>query len=520
MENAIAVQQSLQVDDTQSKLAQLEGCMMQVENNLKSGVEGRIHFLEEKRMTDIADQKASFEFFKERVERRLSGIDAQQDVVGAALQRCDSIDRRVVDLEGRQGKDVETARHQLSTVVDMQRALGARVDQVDQKLGDGNAETCRKLANLDAGYAKLKHMYDEVNIASGDTSSRDERYEDVEKRLAHLQVALDNVVAAHSPDLESAQTKLRDMHGRIEQQRIAQEKHRSSIEQRCSLIEGRILDGACGIELMQEMDKRITYMQEDQKRQRETMESSIFEQLRQEHAALYSQANQIKEQWDREMKARQAYMDSYKELLAKERNAREMNEIAMGCRVEACERHLGTRDQLVGGSCNIPPAGVGGSCNIPPAGGTGALAQGFTALDPSHAQPEQHGGSPPLQVRAANGTSAQGGRSAEPTHVQSERAAAATTPMKTSVVTGTTPPQRLSPAAQPTPRTAAAAYAKLQRGQALMMRAQLKAHPSSARFSGASTTPYPSSQASTVSSKPSTVSSKARPTPPADLRQL
>merc|ERR1712217_70342 len=87
----------------------------------------------------------------------------------------------------------------------------------------------------------------------------------------------------------------------------------------------------------------MSYMQQDQKRQRDVMESSVFEQLRQEHATIVLQASQIKEQWDREMKARQAYMDTYKNLLAQERSAREASEAALSRRLEVFESqtHMG-----------------------------------------------------------------------------------------------------------------------------------------------------------------------------------
>merc|ERR1712100_617973 len=70
------------------------------------------------------------------------------------------------------------------------------------------------------------------------------------------------------------------------------------------------------------------------------LESSIKEQIRLEHSALHSQSAQIKEQWDREARARQAYMESYKELLSQERKTRDMQCGQLDDRVKICEYKL------------------------------------------------------------------------------------------------------------------------------------------------------------------------------------
>jgi hypothetical protein len=103
----------------------------------------------------------------------------------------------------------------------------------------------------------------------------------------------------------------------------------------------------------------MLYMADDQKRARDVMEGSLLEQIRLEHSTVHSQAQQIKEQWDRELKARQAYQETYKELLGQERNAREMTEATLGTRFENFERNIyGELQRLWGEVGKEPPAPI------------------------------------------------------------------------------------------------------------------------------------------------------------------
>jgi hypothetical protein len=108
-----------------------------------------------------------------------------------------------------------------------------------------------------------------------------------------------------------------------------------------------VLSEGQNTEVIKEIDTRLLYMQEDQKRARDVLESSMLEQLRIEHSTLHSQSAQMREQWEREMKARQAYQENYKELLSQERSAREAAEGMLQHRLQEIDRASSSDVQLI-----------------------------------------------------------------------------------------------------------------------------------------------------------------------------
>jgi hypothetical protein len=130
---------------------------------------------------------------------------------------------------------------------------------------------------------------------------------------------------------------MRDFQAKMDQHGNSLDHVRSGLESRVYELEGKI-GNTRGTDVLREVEQRYNYMQEENKRARDIMESSIQEQIRLEHSTVHSQAVQIKEQWDREVKARQAYQENYKELLGQERVAREAIEVQIENRFQDFEK--------------------------------------------------------------------------------------------------------------------------------------------------------------------------------------
>jgi hypothetical protein len=140
---------------------------------------------------------------------------------------------------------------------------------------------------------------------------------------------------------------LQDVDGKIDAHRLNLDSVKVFLEQKMRQIEEKIGVGHRVNEFMKDMEQRYTYMEQDQKRARDLLESSLQEQIRLEHSAVHAQTSQIKDNWDREVKARQAYQENYKKLLQQERSARETTESHLGHRFENFERGIYSELQRV-----------------------------------------------------------------------------------------------------------------------------------------------------------------------------
>jgi len=140
---------------------------------------------------------------------------------------------------------------------------------------------------------------------------------------------------------------MQDVDGKLDTQQVNMESMKAFLEQRLRNLEAKIADGSRINEFMKEMEQRYVYLEDDQNRARSMLESSLQEQIRLEHSAVHSQASQIREAWEREVKARQAYQENYKELLQQERSTREAQESLIGNRLENFERGIYSELQRV-----------------------------------------------------------------------------------------------------------------------------------------------------------------------------
>merc|ERR1719379_2038587 len=129
-------------------------------------------------------------------------------------------------------------------------------------------------------------------------------------------------------DHDDTKQKLRDAQAKLDQHRGGFDNHKMTTEQRLENLEHALADsgGLKFSEFTKDLEKRLYYMQEDQKRARDVLESSLLEQVRLEHSIHEDQARQLKEVWEREAKTRIAYQEQYKDLLQQERSGRELME--------------------------------------------------------------------------------------------------------------------------------------------------------------------------------------------------
>jgi hypothetical protein len=140
---------------------------------------------------------------------------------------------------------------------------------------------------------------------------------------------------------------MQDVDGKIEAQRSSLDSAKAFLEQRMRQMEASLSNQSRVNDFMKDMEQRFLYLEEDQKRARSMLESSLQEQIRMDISAIHSQSGQIKEAWDREVRARQSYQENYQNLLAQERAARESQESVLGTRLENFERGIYSELQRV-----------------------------------------------------------------------------------------------------------------------------------------------------------------------------
>jgi len=314
-----------------------------LERNILGGIDKRLTVIEEKHMQDFIKRLGDYE------KKHMSEFDqmkARMGDVDKALKECANIehylgmDRKHGALTEQQLKDSEAARSKHGELQAKVAVNESTIDSIARKLGDGLDGMMRKMNGLETSNSRFKTLFDEVdNSIRGEKSSRETGAGKAEERLARLESLLGGNMGTWSKDLESTQGKMRDVTGKVDAQKLNFDNFKSIFDQRLVQLEMQLTEIPGG-EVLKEMDQRFTYMQDDQKRSRDILESAMTEQIRLEHSQVHNQASQIKEQWDREVKARQAYQENYKELLGQERHAREAQEMHFDSRLQKYERNV------------------------------------------------------------------------------------------------------------------------------------------------------------------------------------
>lgn len=222
-----------------------------------------------------------------------------------------------------------------------------RLLSLERKYGDHADNLNRKVSTLEAGHMKLQNGANELHSAlRGDSSSRDGKHAEVDERLLAVENFIQQSFERHVAELNDAKTKLRDTSAGFERTKASLDTQRATVDQRLEALEsGGGGSGGGFSEYTKDLDKRLFYMQEDQKRARDVLESSLQEQIRLEHSLHDDQARQVKEYWDRETKTRMAYQEQYKDLLQQERSGRENMEVNIDSRVRTLEQMISMETQ-------------------------------------------------------------------------------------------------------------------------------------------------------------------------------
>jgi hypothetical protein len=175
--------------------------------------------------------------------------------------------------------------------------LEERVELHEKKLHDLVDTHGRKLSVVEAGHIKLKASYDELSgLLRGERSKGESNLGKLDERLLQLEGVLSEDLERCSKELEAAQGKIRELGSKFEQTKAATDSNRATVDQRLVCMENLISESAgnTAAEWTKDMEKRLYYLQEDQKRARDVLESSLQEQLRLEHSARDAQAQQMK----------------------------------------------------------------------------------------------------------------------------------------------------------------------------------------------------------------------------------
>lgn len=277
LEERVNYLEQLQGDSADKHAAELESHKNSASTH-KTAADKRMELLEKrlsghenKSLTDMESHKSGFESHKSAMERQIS------ELVNKHLNHENAVDNK--------------HSNHLASMSDLKGAVQKneqRINAHERALNDVSEKTGQRMTQVEAAQLKVTN---DVNETANQI--RDEKM------------------------------KVRDLFTKLDQLRSSHEGSTKNAEHRLVSLEGQLMEGGFGTEFMKEMDQRIHYIQEDEKRARDMLESSMKEQVRLEHSAIHSQSSQIKEQWDREARARQAYMESYKDLLAAERKARD-----------------------------------------------------------------------------------------------------------------------------------------------------------------------------------------------------
>jgi hypothetical protein len=223
---------------------------------------------------------------------------------------------------------------------EIEKLEGVVLAGIDKRLSTVEEKHMKDFAKRMNDYEK-KHMqeFDDVRSKFGDVDKALKECANIEHFLGidRKHGALSQAQAELADLLKG---KMLDVHGKIDGHKTMLDKLQSIVDQKMQQFESRLMEAYKGNDFMKELEQRYSYLQEDQKRARDMLESSLQEQIKLEHSSIHSQASQIKEQWDREVKARQAYQENYRELLGQERSARESQETQIGNRLDNFERSI------------------------------------------------------------------------------------------------------------------------------------------------------------------------------------
>jgi hypothetical protein len=360
-----------------------------------SSLDKRLGFIEnmvgdnaDKHAKALYEHQAGFKEHKESMDTRLEyleallgdsadkhakEIDAAKKKLGsieAAVQKCaksehhSTLEKRVSEMEKDLGMKTGDHANRLEGAERMLKEMGITLD------GKGHKSEIEKLEAVvlngierRLSAVEEKHMRDFVKRLTDYEKKNMQEFEQVKGKMSEIDRALKEcasiehylgmdkkhgILSQQQAEIaEIFKENMQDVDGKIDAQGVRVDGVKAFVEQRLRTLESKIDAGAKFNDIMKDFEQRCNYMEEDSKRARGILESSLEEKIRLEHSSIHSQANQIKEIYDREVRARQAYQENYQELLKQERTARESGDSNFGNRLEIFERSIYSELQRV-----------------------------------------------------------------------------------------------------------------------------------------------------------------------------
>jgi len=254
-----------------------------------------------------------------------------------AFQEIQAIQKKIQDVSGLiQGKKSKSEGTQVS--------LEERISSLENQ-----ARESIEVHDTIFGQYRQESMTREKNIAS------------VESRLSQLESLSSEVRDRNASESESAQTKIRDVLGKYDQQRSLFENYKLTMDKRMSSLETNVSEAAEAqsqsltgfmAEHGKEMTLRLqaeraaretqekTFLEyiQDARQQKDALESSVEEQLRSERIARDVQLNQVKDQFSSQMNWHGNA--EYTDIILQERASREAAERSMEQRIDNLEKSL------------------------------------------------------------------------------------------------------------------------------------------------------------------------------------
>jgi len=265
-------------------------------------------------------------------------------------ESADKHEKELIEHKSAQAKELIEHR---SAQAEHKTSMETRLEYVESLLGDSADKHSKE---IEEARAKLGDLHVAVSMCAKHDhhSALDERLGAVaDKHLADVKAnkakikELQCVADEQFADVEATNAKIKELQGQLTAQDSLLDRLTTALEDRCVFIERKVLDCTdaterkvldCTDAHARAWDQRLHCMQENQNRAHDVLEDSFQEQLRRlEHAAVRSQATQIKEQWNHELKARQADVEKYKDLLKQESSSREVTESMLRRRLQECE---------------------------------------------------------------------------------------------------------------------------------------------------------------------------------------
>lgn len=241
--------------------------------------------------------------WSQKIERFLADMyDPCCDYLNTPLKaHFKSLEDRLEDSIKQMSNRLESLQESVSERVKRQVSLEQSMHRLDLLLTDAAAKT-----DLDEVQERMKQLHDVVNEAN---ASRDQR--------------------------------VKNMHGELMRICLGEKSSRDNMDeqvaQRLECIELIATKQPEFIDFTTEIEKRFMKLQDDHQRARDSLGASLLEQLRKEHS---NHQFLIKEQWEREQKAREVHCEHYKELLRREREAREAGLAAHDRKLDGMESNV------------------------------------------------------------------------------------------------------------------------------------------------------------------------------------